>query len=167
MMSTDNIFARRSVRKYEDRAVEESKIKILLEAGMAAPSGRNLKPWHFVAITDRKTLDLLAEAHPYGKMLFEATAAILVCGDIEISPDYWIQDCSAATENILVAAAGSGLGTVWLGCHPREDRVAAIKGILDIPDEIGILSLIAVGYPGEKKEARTQYEEERVHREKW
>jgi len=166
-MSTDNIFARRSVRKYEDRAVEESKIKILLEAGMAAPSGRNLKPWHFVAITDRKTLDLLAEAHPYGKMLFEATAAILVCGDIEISPDYWIQDCSAATENILVAAAGSGLGTVWLGCHPREDRVAAIKGILDIPDEIGILSLIAVGYPGEKKEARTQYEEERVHREKW
>jgi nitroreductase len=167
MMSTDNIFARRSVRKYEDRAIEESKIKILLEAGMAAPSGRNLKPWHFVAITDRKTLDLLAEAHPYGKMLFEATAAILVCGDIEISPDYWIQDCSAATENILVAAAGSGLGTVWLGCHPREDRVTAIKGILDIPDEIGILSLIAVGYPGEKKEARTQYEEERVHRGKW
>jgi nitroreductase len=166
-MSTDNIFARRSVRKYEDRAIEESKIKILLEAGMAAPSGRNLKPWHFVAITDRKTLDLLAEAHPYGKMLFEATAAILVCGDIEISPDYWIQDCSAATENILVAAAGSGLGTVWLGCHPREDRVAAIKGILNIPEEIGILSLIAVGYPGEKKEARTQYEEERVHRGKW
>ncbi|MCK4537875.1 MAG: nitroreductase family protein [Candidatus Krumholzibacteria bacterium] len=166
-MSTDNIFARRSVRKFIDKKVEASHMKTLLEAGMAAPSGRNLKPWHFVAITERKTLDLLAEAHPYGKMLFEATAAILVCGDIAVSPDYWIQDCSAATENILVAAAGSGLGSVWLGCHPREDRVAAIKNILGIPDEIGILSLIAIGHPGEKKEPRTQYEEKRVHRGKW
>ena len=167
MMSTDNIFARRSVRKYTDKEVEASHIKILLEAGMAAPSGRNLKPWHFVAITGRKTLDLLAEAHPHGKMLFEATAAILVCGDMAISPDYWIQDCSAATENILVAATGLGLGSVWLGCHPREDRVSAIKKILVIPDEIGILSLIAIGHPGEQKGPRTQYDEKRVHRGKW
>lgn len=166
-MSTDNIFARRSIRKFVNKEVDTAQMKILLEAGMAAPSGRNLKPWHFVAITERKTLDLLAEAHPYGKMLFEATAAILVCGDMTISPDYWIQDCSAATENILVAAAGSGLGSVWLGCHPREDRVAAIKKVLNIPGEIGILSLIAIGHPGEIKEPRTQYEEERVHREKW
>ncbi len=100
-------------------------------------------------------------------MLSEATAAIAVCGQIEISPDYWTQDCSAATENILVAAAGLGLGTVWLGCHPREERVSAIKNILGIPEGIGVLSLIAVGHPAEEKDPRTQYDEDRDHREKW
>ncbi len=166
-MSVENIFARRSIRKYLDRPVEENDLQTLLEAGMAAPSSRNLRPWHMVLVTDRSILDRLAEAHPYGKMLFEAPAAIAVCADVEISPDFWIQDCAAGTENILVAAAGLGLGTVWLGCHPREDRVSAIKSILGIPEGIGVLSLIAVGYPGEKKEPRTQYDESRVHREGW
>jgi nitroreductase len=100
-------------------------------------------------------------------MLFTATAAIAVCGQIDISPDYWIQDCSAATENILVAAAALGLGTCWLGMHPREDRLEAVGSVLGIPDGIGILSLIAVGHPAEEKEARTQYDGERVHRERW
>ncbi len=163
----ENIFARRSIRKYSDRPVKPEDLRLLLEAGMAAPSGKNLKPWHFVTVTERKTLDDLSEAHPYGKMLSEATAAIAVCGQIEISPDYWTQDCSAATENILVAAAGLGLGTVWLGCHPREERVSAIKNILGIPEGIGVLSLIAVGHPAEEKDPRTQYDEDRDHREKW
>jgi nitroreductase len=166
-MSIDIVFARRSIRRYADRAVSGEDLRKLLEAGMAAPSSRNLKPWHFVAVTSRDTLDRLAEAHPHGKMLFEATAAIAVCGRIDISPDYWIQDCSAATENILVAAAALGLGTCWLGCHPREERVRAIGEVLGIPEEIGILSLIAVGHPAEEKEPRTQYDESRVHREKW
>lgn len=142
-------------------------MQTLLEAGMAAPSGRNLKPWHLVAVTSRETLDRLAEAHPYGKMLFTATAAIVVCGQIDISPDYWVQDCSAATENILVAAAGLGLGSCWLGMHPREERVEAVGAILGIPGDIGILSLLAIGHPAEEKEARTQYDESRVHREAW
>ena len=166
-MSNENIFARRSIRKYSGRPVKPDDLKLLLEAGMAAPSGKNQKPWHFVTVTERKTLDDLADAHPYGKMLSEATAAIAVCGQIDISPDYWIQDCSAATENILVAAAGIGLGTVWLGCHPREERVTAIKAILGIPEGIGVLSLIAVGHPAEEKDPRTQYDEDRDHREKW
>lgn len=166
-MTIDIIFSRRSIRKYTGDPVDPGSIQRLLEAAMAAPSSRNLKPWHLVAVTDRDKLDRLAEAHPYGKMLFEATAAIAVCGDIDISPDYWIQDCSAATENILVAATGLGLGSVWLGCHPREERVKAVRAILDIPDEIGVLSLIAVGHPAERKEARSQYDEERVHREGW
>jgi nitroreductase len=134
---------------------------------MAAPSGKNLKPWHLVTVTERRVLDELAEAHPYGKMLKEATAAIAVCGDISVSPDYWIQDCSAATENVLIAAAALGLGTCWLGCHPREERVSAIRKVLGIPDDIGILSLIAVGYPAEKKESRTQYDPDRDHRQAW
>lgn len=166
-MSIDMIFRRRSIRRYIDRPVDDADLERLLEAGMAAPSGRNLRPWHFVTVTERARLDALAEAHPYGKMLHEATAAIAVCADISISPDYWIQDCSAATENILVAAAGLGLGSVWLGCHPREERVVAIREVLGIPPGTGILSLIAIGHPGEEKEARTQYDPERVHRESW
>ena len=112
-------------------------------------------------------LDRLGEAHPHGKMLFEATAAIAVCGQLDISPDFWIQDCSAVTENILLAATGLGLGSVWLGCHPREDRVAAVREILGIPDGVGILSLVAIGHPAETKEPMTQYDPSRSHREKW
>ena len=166
-MSIDIILSRRSIRRYTDEPVSDADMIRLLEAGMAAPSSRNLKPWHFVTSTSRETLDKLAEAHPHGKMLFEATAAIAVCGRIDISPDYWIQDCSAATENILVAAASLGLGSCWLGCHPREERIAAIGAVLGIPADIGILSLIALGHPAEEKEARTQYDESRVHRERW
>lgn len=166
-MSIDVILSRRSIRRYTDERVSDADVVRLLEAGMAAPSSRNLKPWHFVPVTSRETLDRLAEAHPHGKMLFEATAAIAVCGQIDISPDYWIQDCSAATENILIAAAALGLGSCWLGCHPREERIEAIGSILGIPGDIGILSLIAIGHPAEEKETRTQYDESRVHREAW
>jgi nitroreductase len=166
-MSMDVILARRSVRKYTDRPVSEEQLTKLLEAGMAAPSAKNRQPWHFVLVRDRGTLARLAEAHPYGKMLTEAAAAIAVCGDTNVAPDYWIQDCSAATENILIAVAALGLGAVWLGCHPRPERVTAIKSILGIPDHIGVLSLISIGYPAEDKEPRTQYDESRVHKESW
>jgi nitroreductase len=166
-MQIDAIFARRSIRQYTGKTVIKAQLMKLLEAGMAAPSSRDRKPWHFVVIEDRATLDRLAEAHPHGKMLSTAAAAIAVCGDTNLSPDFWIQDCAAATENILVAVAGLGLGAVWLGCHPREERVSAIRDILGIPGHVGILSLISVGHPGETKEPRTQYDEERVHHEKW
>jgi nitroreductase len=139
----------------------------LLEAGMAAPSASNLKPWHFVVITERKTLKELAEAHPYGKMLAQAGAAIAVCGDPKLSERYWDQDGAAATENVLLAAASLGLGAVWLGCHPRTERKSAIRKVLAIPEEVEILSLISIGHPAETKPARTQYDDTRVHRERW
>jgi nitroreductase len=166
-MALEAIFARRSIRAYTGEPVSSEAVAQLLEAGMAAPSSNNRQPWHFVVIRDRARLAKLAEVHPHGKMLGQAAAAIAVCGDTTIAPDFWIQDCAAATENILVAVAALGLGAVWLGCHPREDRVAAIRGVLGIPKEIGILSLISIGHPGEKKEPRTQYDEKRVHHEKW
>lgn len=166
-MSIDIVFARRSVRRFTAEPVPAEELRALLGAGMSAPSSRDLQPWEFVVVTDRSLLDRLAEAHPHGKMLFEATAAIAVCGRTEVSPDYWVQDCSAATENILVAAAGLGLGSVWLGCHPRDDRVAAVREILGIPASIGVLSLIALGRPAERKEPRDRYDESRVHRETW
>lgn len=161
------IFARRSIRRYTAEPVSEADIKTLLEAAMAAPSASNLKPWHFVVVTERRTLDGLAEAHPYGKMLFEAPLCIAVCGDPAISERYWVQDCSAAAENLLLAATALGLGAVWLGVYPNEERVAAMRQVLGIPETIVPLNLISIGHPMEEKEPRTQYDESRVHRERW
>ena len=161
------LFSRRSVRSYTDEPVSEADVKALLEAGMAAPSASNRKPWHFVAVTERAKLARLAAIHPYGKMLSTAGLCIGVCGDRDTSPDFWVQDCSAATENVLVAAAMLSLGAVWLGVHPRADRERELKQFLGIPESVGLLCLIAVGHPAERPAARTQYEEPRVHRGRW
>ena len=161
------IFARRSIRKYTDKPVSEKDTKTLLEAAMAAPSSSNRKPWHFVVVTDRLMLDNLARVHPYAKMLFEAPLCVVVCGDTTISPRSWVQDCSAAAENLLLAATALGLGAVWLGVHPRESRVCPIRKALKIPETIIPLNLIAIGYPAEEKPPRTQFDKLRVHRERW
>jgi nitroreductase len=161
------IFARRSIRKYTAEPIDEKDIKAMLEAAMAAPSSSNRKPWHFIVIAGRDILDRLARAHPYGKMLFDAPLCVAVCGDTRISDRSWVQDCSAATENLLLAAVSLGLGAVWLGVYPRESRVNPIRKILDIPENIIPLNLISIGHPGETKEPRTQYDEQRVHHERW
>ena len=160
------IFSRRSIRVYTEEPVSETDLQGLLQAGMAAPSGSNRKPWHFVAVTDRETLRALAEAHPYGRMLARAGAAIAVCGDPAISA-WWEQDCSAATENILIAAAALGLGAVWLGSHGNPEREEAIRGVLGIPESVAVLSLLSIGHPAEEKAPRTQYDAGRVHRDRW
>ena len=165
--SIQTIFSRRSIRKYTQEPVSEKDLQTLLEAGMAAPSASNRKPWHFVAITERETLDALAEAHRYGKMLFQAPLCIAVCGDEAVSERFWVQDCSAATENILLAAAALGLGAVWLGVHPSKERVKDVKEILGIPGAVTPLNLISIGHPAEEKAPRTQYDESRVHHDKW
>jgi len=161
------IFARRSIRKYTAEPVSERDIKTLLEAAMAAPSSSNRKPWHFVVVTNRQTLDKLASVHPHGKMLFEAPLCIAVCGDKTISPSAWVQDCSAAAENLLLAATALGLGAVWLGVHPKEERVGSIRSVLNILETIVPLNLISIGHPAEEKEPRTQYDRLRVHHEHW
>jgi nitroreductase len=161
------IFSRRSIRSYTSESVSKQHIKILLQAAMAAPSASNLQPWHFVVVVDRQTLNRLAQLHPFGKMLFEAPLCIAVCGDPAISERYWVQDCSAATENLLVAAVALGLGAVWLGVYPRDERVTTIRTALGIPDSIVPLNLISIGHPAEAKEPRTQYDESRIHRERW
>lgn len=159
------ILARRSIRQYSGQPVSRDQLRRLLEAGMAAPSANNRQPWHYVVVTERDTLNRLAQAHPYGKMLAQAAACIAVCGEPEHA--YWVQDCSASTENILIAATELGLGTVWLGVHPRSDREHNVRDILGIPPRYTPLCLISIGYPAEKKEPRTQYEESRVHYERW
>ena len=164
---SDIIFSRRSIRKYTSQKVDEGDVKILLQAAMAAPSAANRRPWHFIVITERKTLDELAESHKYGKMLFDAPLCIVACGDLAVAERFWVQDCSAATENILLAATSIGLGAVWLGVHPSEGRVSDGREILEIPEGYTPLNLISIGHPDEEKESRTQYEAGKVHSEKW
>ncbi len=161
------IFARRSIRKFHSNPVEDDKIDLLLQAAMAAPSANNAKPWHFIVLKNRQRLNQLAAIHPYAKMCYEATLAIVVCADPSRSPNYWPQDCSAATQNILLAATSLGLGTVWLGVHPRLERKEAVKQLFGVPDGMELLSIVAIGYPVEKKRPRTQYDKTRVHIEEW
>ena len=160
------IFSRRSIRAYTGEPVSEPEIQSILQAGMSAPSASNRKPWHFVVVTDRATLGTMAEAHPYGKMLAQADFAVAVCGDPSISA-WWVQDCSAATENILIAVSALGLGGVWLGCHGSPEREQAVRDALGIPNQIGVLSLLSIGHPAEQRQARTQYDPDRVHAGVW
>ena len=160
------IFSRRSIRKYTDQPVSEADITSLLQAGMAAPSAMNRKPWQLVVVTDKQTIGAIADAPPFSRTLGDAALVIVVCGDPSVS-DWWLQDCTLATENILIAAAGLGLGAVFLGCHGKAEREGPIRRVLGIPQEIGMASVLSIGHPAESKEPRTQYDPAQVHRNKW
>ncbi len=162
----DLIFARRSIRAYTDERVTDEEIDLLLKAAMAAPSGSNIKPWHLIVIRDPAGLQALADVHPHGKMLAQAALAIAVCG-VPGESRYWVQDCSAATENLLLAATALGLGAVWLGVHPRPEREGPIGDALGVPEGVGVLCLIAIGRPAEDKPSRTQFDPARVHYERF
>jgi nitroreductase len=166
MDAFEAILARRSIRSYQDRPLERALLVKLLEAAMAAPTACNAQPWEFVVIDNQGGMAKLREILPFGK--YNAPAAIVVCGSQEkalnnCAEKYWVQDCSAALENILIAAAGMGLGTVWNGVYPIDERVQAVSAALELPAAVTPLGVVYVGYPGEEKEARTQYEEGRVH----
>jgi len=149
--------------------VPEELVDQLLRAGAAAPSAGNEQPWHFIVIDDRQTLDSIPEFHEHADMLREAPLALVVCGDerLEQHKGFWVQDCSAATQNILLAAHARGLGTVWLGVYPREQRVREVRRLLGIPIEVTPLAIIAVGYPTETVEGEHSLDESRVHRNTW
>ncbi|MGQ9589659.1 MAG: nitroreductase family protein [Planctomycetota bacterium] len=165
------IFARRSIRAYEDRPVPDDLVRDLLEAAMAAPSAVAKDPWRFVVVRNRDTLRAIAAGLPNGKMLADAAVGIAVCGDLSAAHDrqlsYLLQDTSAAIENLLLAASALGLGACWLGVHPREDRIALVRKSLGLPADAVPVSVVAVGWPAEKKEPRTRYDESKVHRERW
>lgn len=166
----DTIYARRSIRKYQEKPVEKEKIETLLKAAMAAPSAMNFKPWEFVVVTNQDKLDAIRSALMFGK--FNAPMAIVVCGNTSIfkhpaSTKFWVQDCSAATQNILLAAVNLGLGTVWCGVHPVHNFTKRISEIFGLPSHVIPLNVIYVGYPDEEKPARTQYDPDRVHWERY
>ena len=163
------IIERRSIRKYSGKPVEKSIIDILLKSAMYAPSARNQQPWHFIVIDDRSLLNSIMKVHPYAAMLSEAEAAILVCGDehLELSKGYWSVDCAAATQNLLLAAHAMGLGAVWLGVYPRQERLEGIRRIFDLPGHVHPFSLVSLGYPEESKEIPERFKPERIRWNRW
>ena len=163
----ENIMTRTSIRQYTDQAISADTIETLLRAGMAAPTAVNKQPWHFVVVTDREKLNGLAVANPNAGMAQKAPLSIVVCGDMKKALEgsaraFWVQDCSAATENILLAAHGLGLGAVWTGLYPNEDRAKAVAELLKLPETIIPLCAIVIGHPAEQPEPKDKWLPENV-----
>ncbi len=169
MDAMEAILSRRSIRKYTTRPVPETVVKELLAAAMAAPSAGNEQTWHFIVIDDRQILNEITKYHHFAQMLKEAPCAIVVCGDakLEMYKGLWVQDCSAATENLLIAAQAKGLGAVWLGIYPIMKRIAATQELLGLPENVIPLCLIAIGYPAEEKLPANRYNPSRVRYNRW
>lgn len=164
-----NIMTRTSVRQYTDRPISADTLETLLKAGMAAPTAVNKQPWAFVVTTGRDALDSLATLQP---RLKTAAAAITVCGDMTRAiegegRDFWVQDCSAATENILLAAHALGLGAVWTGVYPIAERVGNVSRALALPDSVVPMCIIAVGYPVADQEPKDKWDPSKVHYQRW
>ncbi|MBN2518637.1 MAG: nitroreductase family protein [Candidatus Altiarchaeota archaeon] len=169
MEALECIKTRRSVRRYQNREVPEELIKIILEVAMSAPSAGNEQAWQFVVITDKKVLSEVSVVSPYAPMARDAGAGILVCGDtnLEKYEGFWVQDCSAATQNLLLAAHALGLGAVWTGVYPMEDRVEGFKKLLKIPKDVIPFAFVPIGYPAQKPKADGRFKEDRVHHDGW
>ena len=154
---------RKSVRSFiKDKAVLSEDIETLLRAGMAAPSGKDVRPWEFVVINDRSVLDAMASELRNAKMLEDAPMAIVVCGD-SIKSFYWYLDCAAATQNILLAAEAIGLGAVWTAAYPYEDRMEVVTRYLELPSNILPLVVIPMGYPSGENSPKDKFDESRIH----
>lgn len=162
----ENIMTRTSIRQYKDQPVEQEKIDVMLKAAMAAPSALNLQPWHFIVITDKKTIDLLS-----GKQPTNAPLLIAMCGDTDKTtmpdgkgkqPDFWVQDVSAATQNLLLAAHALGLGAVWTGVYPVMERTAEVANVLNCPSNIVPVAVVRIGYPDESPEPKNKFKEENI-----
>lgn len=174
IMSTtlDVIHSRKSVRHFTDYPVTQEQLETIVKAGMAAPSARNLQPWAFIVVTDREKLDAMADALPYAKMLTDAQAAIVVCGDmkkaaVDVDSAYWVQDCSAASQNVLLAVEATGLGAVWTAAFPYSERMEPVKEILDLPEYIIPLNVIPIGVPTGEDKPKNKWKPENVHWNKW
>lgn len=164
----ENILTRSSVRAYTDQAISDAQIDTLMRAAMSAPTAVNKQPWQFLVITDRAILDSIASNFKNIHMAQHAPLAIVVCGDLDKALEgdaqsYWIQDCSAATENILLAAHGMGLGAVWCGIYPIQQRVDLLRDMLSIPSNLIPLNVIPVGYPKAPQNPKDKYDAARIH----
>ncbi|MGQ9768920.1 MAG: nitroreductase family protein [Thermogutta sp.] len=163
------IMTRRSIRAFDERPVPEELRERLLQAAMAAPSARNAQPWQFVVIDHRATLMEIAARFPNAQPARTAPLGILVCGDLslELSKGYWVIDCAAAAQNILLAAHGLGLGALWTGVYPRENRVEGLRDMFDIPEHVVPHSLILVGYAAESPGPVDRFDTKRIHHNRW
>jgi nitroreductase len=176
-MSTDShhnlqfIFGRRSIRVYSPGDIDEATVIRLLEAAMAAPSAMTKDPWRFVVVRQAAMLSALAGVLPGGKMLNTATLAIVVCGDLDAAfereTSFMLQDCSAAIQNLLLAAHALSLGACWVGVHPSESAIRRLKELFGLPSPVIPIAVVALGHPGEDPGPRTRFNPRYVHSEKW
>lgn len=167
----NTIMTRTSIRNFTSQKVEEDKVEQLLRAGMAAPTAMNCQPWEFVVINDRELLDQLCDSLPSAKMLKEAQMAIIVCGNMQKALEgdmqsLWVQDASAASENILLAAHAMGLGAVWTGVFP-SDNVKIVRNTIKLPQHIVPLNVIPIGYPKGEYEPKNKWNTEKIHYNAW
>lgn len=169
METLEAIHTRRSIRRFRPEPVAETIIEEILAAAMMAPSAGNEQPWQFVVITDRDRLDDVVAIHPYASMAAHAPLAILVCGDLSLEKytGFWVQDCSAAMQNLLLAVHAKGLGAVWTGIYPTEDRVTKFRSLFALPHHVVPLGLAVIGYPDQHPESRSRFRPDRVHRNSW
>ena len=176
----DVIFARKSVRSYTDQPVSDEQVETMLRAAMAAPTGMNVQPWRFVVIRDQAVKEKLAG--PRGGMIAQAPVVFVICGEttlmrkpfgqpdaeaVEVENGNWTQDCSAATENLLLAAEALGLGAVWTAAHPYADRVNPIREALGLPENETPLCVVPCGYPAGDDQPKDKWKPENIHYDKW
>jgi nitroreductase len=169
METLETIFKRRSIRKFTGQKIKDEDIKTLLRAAMMAPTAVNAQEWEFLVIRDKEKLDAITRIHPHSQMLKQADAAIIICANTEkeILPGYWIGDCGACAQNILLAATELGLGSVWLGVQPDKKRAADFKQLLGLPAHIMPFNVIALGYPAENRDEKDRYDAKKIHSETW
>ena len=165
----DTIYDRRSIRKYTDKQVNPDLVQEVLRAGLFAPSGMNKQPWHFVVFDTKEGIQKIKEMHPYATSLATAPVCIMVCGDtdLEMAPGFYQVDCSAAIENMLLAANALGLDTCWMGIYPWEDVMADFSKTFNLPDNVKPFALIALGYGAVKIERPKRNDESKIHYNKW
>lgn len=165
----NTIYNRRSVRKYLDKPVKEDDLNEILKAGMYAPSAVNKQPWHFIVIKDKKILNDIKNIHPYSTSLQTAPIAIIVCGDteLEFAKDFYLSDCAAVTQNILLAAKELGLDTCWMGIFPWEKLTEDFEKYFKLPANVKPYSVIALGYGAEEKARPERFDKSKIHIDKW
>lgn len=169
MDAIECILTRRSVREFTEKAISDDDLITVIKCAMYAPSAGNQMPWHFIVIKNKNTMEKIMEFHPYASMLESAKAAIAVVADtsIEKHKGYWVQDCSSAVQNLLLSSHALGLGSVWLGIYPREERIKKLSELLNLPENVIPLAVVAIGYPAKKIEQPDRFQQDRIHLEKW
>lgn len=169
MNTIDAILTRRSIRSFKPDSIDREQILTLLRAAMHAPSAIDEQPWRFVVVTDREKLQAIPTVHTHAGLVAGAPLAILVCGDMSrLKVDgYWVQDCSCAAQNILLAAHAAGLGAVWVGVYPTTANVASLSRYFKLPETVLPFALIAIGHPAEECEPKDTFDSGLVHWDSW
>lgn len=170
-INLNNILNRKSVRNFTDEKVDKNDLLKIIKAGMSAPSALNLQPWEFLIFDNHEIIEWMVDLHDYSKMFKTATAGIVVCGNMEKTiegvEEFWIQDCSAATENILLAIESLNLGGVWLGIYPIENRYQKISNYFKLPENIIPFAVIALGHPSNNEKSKDKWDDKKLHWNKW